>query len=145
MRGRRLAVLALIGGVCAAEVFAGAATGAAPLPPLGHTPPPPVLKLSINGRAVTVEYPAAHDAEAVMAAVRAMGPSAVPQAQPGVPGGLRAHCRLEGDASDPVAGRFELTCNQWRVTFVRLCPEGACRYATIDRMYLRAEPPPLRR
>jgi hypothetical protein len=103
-----------------------------------------VLRLPINGRDVTVEYPPDHDARAVMEAVRAMGPSAVPQAQPGSRGGLRSRCRLEGDASDPLAGRFELTCNQWRVTFVRLCPAGVCRYNVIDRIYLRPEPPPRR-
>jgi hypothetical protein len=104
-----------------------------------------MLRLPINGRDVMVEYPPGHDPAAVLEAVRAMGPSAVPRAQPGVRGGMRARCRLDGDASDPVAARLELTCDQWRVTFVRLCPAGICRYAAIDRIYIRPEPPPWRR
>jgi hypothetical protein len=142
LRRLLLGVLALIGAGSAGDARAGAPPLKPPITPPAAPAQP--LRLSINGRDVTVHYSPDHDAAAVLAAVRAMGPSVVPQARPGVRGGMRARCRLEGDASDPVAARLELTCDQWRVTFVRLCPAGECRYAAIDRIYLR-EPPPRQR
>jgi hypothetical protein len=95
--------------------------------------------LTINGRAVTIVASTA-DAATTRAMIDAVGRNAVPPAQTGKRGGLSAACALAGDASDPLVARMELRCNGWRVEFVRLCPNGQCRYDLISRQFLPERP-----
>ena len=80
------------------------------------------------------------DAAITREILQAVGRNAVPPAKPGNRDGQRAECALSGDASDPLVARMELRCNGWRVEFVRLCPNGQCRYDLISRQFLPDRP-----
>lgn len=108
-------------------------TGAA----LADPPPPPPAQrtVQLNGRDVHVTSRSVDEA-GIVEIMKHMGSRVVPMAQAGKPGGRRARCTIDGDASDPRVARLELYCDGWLVEFVRFCDKPPCRYVAASQMYL---------
>lgn len=97
--------------------------------------PPASRTVQLNGREVQVTSRVVDEAS-IVEIMRQVGSHAIPLAEPGKPGGRRARCTIDGDASDPRVARLELYCNGWLVEFVRFCGQPPCRYVAASQMYL---------
>ena len=96
--------------------------------------------LPINGRDVTVDFPAELNSLSAWQMVQAIAPMTVPEALPAA-GGRRANgrrddrerCSLTGDNSDSQVARMTLRCQLWTVEFVKLCDATGCRFEPAAR------------
>lgn len=109
--------------------------------------------LTVNGRDVTVDFPAELNSLSAWQMVQAIAPMTVPEAAPGRTGGrgARERCSLAGDHSDARIARMTLRCTLWTVEFVKLCSATDCRYepavrrgtgGAVQRRRQRPEPEP---
>ncbi len=99
------------------------------------TAPPASRTVQLNGRQVQVTSRVVDEAS-IGEIMKQVGSHAIPLAEPGKPGGRRARCTIDGDASDLRVARLELYCNGWLVEFVRFCGQPPCRYVAASQMYL---------
>jgi hypothetical protein len=102
-----------------------------------------VFQLELNGRTVSVDFPAALNSWSAYKMMQAIGPAAVPLALPAArrPGDREDRCALAGDDDDPQVARMTLRCSLWTVEFVKLCNAADCRYEPAAR---RGSDPPRR-
>lgn len=91
--------------------------------------------MPINGRRVTVDFPAAQNSWSAFQMLQSIGPMAVPLAleAPRQPRDREDRCRLTGEDDDPKVSRMTLACSVWTVEFVKLCADAECRYEPATR------------
>ncbi len=99
-----------------------------------------VFTLPVNGRDVTVDFPAELNSLSAWQMLQAIAPMTVPEALPGAAGrrgdgrrDARERCSLAGDNSDARVARMTLRCQLWTVEFVKLCGETGCRFEPAGR------------